>query len=103
MFNWIRNIMGNGETRISGEQALAKVRDGATLVDVRTPEEFAGGSVPGAVNIPVQVLDARKVEIGKQAPVVVFCRSGGRSATATAKLIAAGYEVYDAGGIGNLK
>lgn len=103
MLNWLRNIMGQGEHRVSGEDALAKVRAGATLLDVRTPEEFAEGSVPDAVNIPVQVLDGRLSEIDDDAPVVVFCRSGGRSATATAKLAGAGYEVYDAGGIGNLR
>ncbi len=103
MLRWLRNIMGQGEHRLSGVDALAKVPAGATLVDVRTPEEFAEGSVPRAVNIPVQVIDGRMGEIDKGAPVVVFCRSGGRSATATAKLAGAGYEVYDAGGIGNLK
>ena len=103
MLNWMRNMLGNSEYRVDGARAWDLVKSGATLVDVRTPEEFAGGSVPDATNIPVQVLNARMAEIPRGNPVVVFCRSGGRSANAASSLRSAGYEVYDAGGIRNLR
>ncbi|MCS6934553.1 MAG: rhodanese-like domain-containing protein [Chitinophagales bacterium] len=52
---------------------------GAFLVDVRTPAEFAEGSVPGAVNIPLQEIPQRINEFKNKKQVVVFCRSGSRS------------------------
>lgn len=75
----------------------ALVRDGATLIDVRTPEEFQAGHVAGARNIPVQVLEARVAEIPKERLVVLYCRSGARSANAAQMLSRRGYEVVDIG------
>ena len=75
------------------------VAEGARLVDVRTPEEFAASHLPGAVNIPVQELDRRMTELGpKDEPIVLYCRSGSRSAYAARMLHDAGYgAVYDLG------
>jgi len=81
------------------EDIRSIVQAGATVLDVRTPEEFAGGSVPGAVNLPVQDLAARLAEVPKGKPVVVFCRSGGRSASAARLLRAEGWTVHDVGPI----
>lgn len=53
------------------------------LIDVRTPEEFAGGHIEGAVNIPVEALASRLSKIPDGQPVIVYCRSGSRSATAS--------------------
>ncbi|MCC6612872.1 MAG: rhodanese-like domain-containing protein [Anaerolineae bacterium] len=70
------------------------------LVDVRTPEEFAEGHIPGAVNISVQTLPDRLNEIPRDIPVVVYCRSGNRSGQASQILAQAGYEtIYDLGAI----
>jgi rhodanese-related sulfurtransferase len=70
------------------------------LVDVRTAGEFAGGHIPGAVNIDLQQLSSRLNEIPRDQPVVLYCRSGSRSATAARLLGQQGYEhVYDLGGI----
>jgi rhodanese-related sulfurtransferase len=70
------------------------------LLDVRTPEEFATGHIPGAVNISVESLESRLSEVPQGVPVVVYCRSGNRSQTASRILMNAGYgEVYDLGGI----
>jgi len=71
-----------------------------TLVDVRTPEEFSGGYIPGAININLQELQQKLSRIPTDKPVVVYCRSGNRSAFAANILKQAGYtEVYDLGGI----
>lgn len=70
------------------------------LIDVRTPEEFNSGHIAGAINIPVQELPQRLAEVPTGQPVVVYCRSGSRSATAAQILDEAGYEaVYDLGGV----
>lgn len=66
------------------------------LVDVRTPEEFASGHIEGAVNIPVDVLNQYISQLPTDQPIVVYCRSGNRSATAVDILENAGLtNVYD--------
>ena len=88
------------------EVALTKVAQGAMLVDVRTPEEYAEGHLPEAVNIPFeQIAEAfAKQGIAKDTPVVVYCRSGRRSGIAKESLEKAGYqEVYNGGGYDGLK
>ena len=70
------------------------------LIDVRTPEEFAGGHIDGAVNIPVDTLAGRLSEVPEGQPIVVYCRSGNRSATAARILADSGYSgIYDLGGL----
>lgn len=70
------------------------------LIDVRTPEEFAAGHIPGAVNISVDQLAQRLNEIPKDKPVVLYCRSGNRSNQAAQILERAGYtQIYDLGGL----
>ena len=71
-----------------------------TLVDVRTADEYRSGYIPGAINISVQEISGKLNQIAKDQPVVVYCRSGNRSAHAAQTLLAAGYtEVYDLGGL----
>jgi rhodanese-related sulfurtransferase len=84
---------------VSSAEARQLVQAGARLVDVRTPGEFAAGHIPGAVNIPVQALDARLGELQPtDAAVVVYCRSGHRSGNASRMLKSAGFKaVYDLG------
>lgn len=59
------------------------------LVDVRSLEEFAGGHVPGALNVPLDVVLAQPGRFGDE-PVHLICQSGGRSATAAAAVGQAG-------------
>ena len=61
------------------------------VLDVRTPEEFASGHVPGAVNIPYDQVASRLAEIPKDKEVVLYCRSGRRAGLAAAELEKAGY------------
>lgn len=75
------------------------VAAGATLLDVRTPEEFAERHLEGAVNIPVDQVEARLAEIPRDRPVVVYCRSGARSMSAARVLRRSGYDVEDLGSI----
>jgi len=56
-------------------ELLERARDGLiTVLDVRPPEEYAAGHVPGAVNIPVQELEERLDELGKNQEIVAYCR-----------------------------
>lgn len=89
---------------VSADEALKILKDNsqATLLDVRTPAEFAEGHIAGAVNIAVEELADRASELpaDKTAPIIVYCRSGRRSAIAAATLIELGYSaVSDLGGI----
>lgn len=89
---------GGGGNVVDGTKARALVGAGATLLDVRSPGEFASGHLPGAVNIPVDQLGGRTGEVEKTRPVVVYCRSGGRSRSAANTLVAAGFQqVHDLG------
>lgn len=80
------------------------VAEGAALVDVRTPAEFARGHVDGAVNIPVQELEDRWEELDPKRPVVVYCQAGVRAARAQQILTGHGFErVLNGGGINDWK
>lgn len=68
---------------------------GAVLLDVRTPEEYRDGHLPGAKNLPLDRLDTIAEPAGS--PLFVYCRSGARSAQAKARLARAGYSVTDLG------
>ena len=90
----------DGVAHVDGPRARELVAAGATLLDVRTPAEFAGGHLDGALNIPVAELASRQAEVPR-GRVVVYCQSGGRSARAAGLLASAGYEVFDLGAMAN--
>ncbi len=68
--------------KTDNSKLTAAVENGAFLVDVRTPAEFSGGSVKGAVNIPLDKLQSQLHRFKNKKEIVVFCRSGGRSGQA---------------------
>ncbi|MGY6276844.1 rhodanese-like domain-containing protein [Methylomonas sp. MgM2] len=80
------------------DTASAQTQLGSSLIlDVREPAEFAAGHLPGAVNIPRGVLEFKidahpDFQGKKQAPIVVYCQTGGRSALAAQVLNQLGYE-----------
>jgi len=80
------------------EQAEKKLAEGAQLLDVRTKEEWDEGHLKGATLVTVTeegFLKKAKAVLDPKKPVVVYCRSGKRSAKATEQLRAAGFIVYD--------
>lgn len=88
------------ELDVAGFAAALK-RPGTTIIDVRTPEEFAQGHLPGAVNIDVSSADfgVRVAALDPSAPYAVYCRSGNRSASALAEMAAVGMTgAYHLGG-----
>lgn len=81
--------------------AAALKLPGTTIVDVRTPAEFAEGHLPGAVNIDIASPDfaAQVSALDPSAPYAVYCRSGNRSASALAEMAAVGMTgAYHLGG-----
>lgn len=75
----ISRIFGYSYTDQKLEAAVA---EGAMLVDVRTPGEFASGSVRGAINIPYDQVTRNLNQFEGKSAIIVFCRSGARSAQA---------------------
>jgi rhodanese-related sulfurtransferase len=76
-------------------------RDGAVVVDVREPFEYADGHVPGAVLMPLRQLAARAAELPRGVPVYVVCASGNRSLSGADYLAASGIDAWSvAGGTG---
>ena len=73
------------------------------ILDVREQDEYDSGHIPGAVLLPVNSIDetrAAQVIPTKDTTVLVYCRSGNRSRTASARLAGLGYtQVYEFGGI----
>jgi phage shock protein E len=86
---------------VDGATARQLQARGVTVVDVRTPQEFETGHVPGAINIPHDQMAARAAEVGaKDKPVLLYCQSGRRSRLAAAELARQGFTaVYDFGPI----
>lgn len=83
------------------DQGVSEFREtpGAVLLDVRTPQEYREGHIPGSRNAPLQTLD-REEAAGKDAPLFVYCHSGARSSQAVRILTRMGYSnVKNIGGI----
>lgn len=90
----------------TGEAILQHLSENAWLIDVRTPQEYESGYVSGALNIPVDQIEAAILTaVPEKADVVIlYCRSGNRSAQAADILEDLGYLVIlDAGGINSYK
>lgn len=64
---------------------------GAHLIDVRTEAEVAQGVIDGAIHIPLHLLPLRAADIPQDKPVVIYCRSGARSAQACAFMASKGF------------
>lgn len=81
-------------TTISASEAEAIHKQGAVLfLDVREPNEFSRGHIPGAVNLPMGQVKNKIAQTAsdKDAPILVYCRSGRRSALVAADLMTQGY------------
>ena len=91
---------------ITAEEAKARIDSGDEIIilDVRTEEEYNSGHIQNAILIPNETITDKTPELlpDLDAEILIYCRSGNRSAQAAKKLIAIGYtNVYDFGGIIN--
>lgn len=92
------------------ELARKLIAEGAAVIDVRSPDEFASGHVPTATNIPVDQVASRIADVeslvhhDKTKPVVVYCGTGNRAGKAKAQLETAGFtQVVNGGGLDDLE
>jgi len=88
--------------QVSPKKARELKAAGAVIIDVRTTEEFAGGHVAGAVNVPLDQLGEKieSVVPDRQQPVLIYCLSGTRSALARRILLSKNYcEIHNLGSI----
>lgn len=87
-----------GCSKVSDETLRAAhkaVENGAIIVDVRTPKEYKTKHITNAVNHPLRELHNSLVRLPRDKEIVVYCRSGNRSATAADLLRKHGFTVYD--------
>lgn len=78
MFGIFKNIFSKKNTI----QMEKSIKEGAFLVDVRTPAEFAEGHVKGSTNIPLDQVAGQLDKFKGKEQIIVFCRSGNRSGQA---------------------
>lgn len=90
--------MADETSRLTPAEAAERVRDGWQILDVRLEHERAEGHIAGSFHIELTELSARAGEIDAERPLLVFCRSGSRSAMAVAALRGAGYDAHDLAG-----
>jgi len=85
-------VSGPGDGSITPEQVYAERKLGKEflLIDARTPAEFESGHLEGAVNIPLNEIEAKARTLDKNQRVVVYCRTNRRSAIAAKKLVKLG-------------
>ncbi len=86
-------MMAGSGGELAPEALKAEMAAGAALVllDVREPDEFRQGRLPDAVHIPLDDLAVRMGELDREREIVVYCRSGRRSAMACRWLRQAGF------------
>jgi len=94
MFGTFKNMFA----QIDSKQLEKVIKEGAYLVDVRTPQEFADGHVKGSVNIPVDKVQSQLSKFKGKENIVVFCRSGNRSSQAKRILELNGFKNVTDGG-----
>jgi len=85
----------------SSEELTSKIKQGAMLVDVRSPGEFSSGSAKGAINIPLDTIGNSLAKFKNKSHIIVFCRSGNRSGQAKSILERNGFENVTNGGTWN--
>ena len=85
---------------VQKEEVKKEEPTGPVIIDVRTPEEFSYGAVPGAINIPLDMLEfqAKKLNVSKNRKIFLYCASGARSAYGVQILNAYGFTNVENGG-----
>ena len=101
MINTLKSLFGLGPKVDYAEL----IKEGGIILDVRSKGEYAGGHVPGSLNIPLdQLRDNLKKLKNKQQPIITCCASGMRSASAKGILQQSGFtNVYNGGSWRNLE
>ncbi len=90
--------MSSRTPEIDIEQFAAAMGGESAVIDVREPDEYVAGHVPGAALMPMTRLTAHLGELDKTRPLYVVCASGNRSGAMTDLLVASGYDAYSVSG-----
>ncbi|PAY01589.1 rhodanese-like domain-containing protein [Pseudoalteromonas sp. HM-SA03] len=95
-FMWFVSSVCHAQSETITQQALTVNQmstDAYTIVDVRSPEEFAAGHIKGAINIPFNEIETHQQELAKltDTTLVVYCRSGRRADIFIEALVPKGY------------
>lgn len=91
MYEGLMRALGKWHAPVDIDKAKSLLQQGAQLVDVRSPNEYANDSVAGSINLPLEELEHHIAKF-KQSSCIVFCNSGTRSHIATQKLKSHGLE-----------
>lgn len=84
--------------QLLGSRPAAPAAEQPLLLDVRTPDEFAAGHIPGAMNIPVDDLRSRMEELPRNRKIAAYCQVGQRGYLATRILLQAGLSASNISG-----
>lgn len=96
--NYAGYIGCNVLDRLTRQVHVHGIPEGAFLLDVREPEEWELGSIPGSTHIPLDTLRGKLDKVPRDRPVVVFCAQGQRAYTAERMLRQKGYDAYNLAG-----
>lgn len=92
MFGMFTSMLGGGN-----EALVEALKEGAAIIDVRSPGEYAGGHVAGSKNIPLQQIPDAIGTFPQGKTIIFCCASGGRSGQATDFANAKGYSAINGG------
>lgn len=96
MIKWLLKLFGINSETIDFK---ALIKEGAIVIDVRSPQEFQSGHVRKSKNIPLNELNIKYTTLKKDQPIITCCASGMRSGSAKSFLKSKGYsKVYNGGG-----
>ncbi|HKK47235.1 MAG TPA: rhodanese-like domain-containing protein [Balneolaceae bacterium] len=101
MLSFFKQLLDPADSGVDFEQLVA---NGATVIDVRTQQEYHSGHLSKSINIPLQKLVNRLDSIDQEKPIILCCASGSRSSSAKRILQSNGFnEVYNGGGWATLQ
>ena len=92
MIGMLRSLLGG-----SGDELVEALKQGAIVIDVRTPAEYQGGHVAGSINLPLNQVPDGLSKYNTATPIVFCCDSGGRSGQATSFAASKGYTAVNGG------
>ncbi len=92
MFGTLKAMFGGGS-----EAVAEALKNGAVIIDVRSPAEFQGGHVAGSKNIPLNEIGSRLGSFEAGVPIVFCCASGARSGTAASQAKSNGFDAHNGG------